>query len=287
MVVVSKIGVQPILLRFERQLPVPVVPNTFLLDCSVEAFDVRVVVRPVKSAMSGLYASSLQLLLKIPSVLRPVVCLYHSKRKAEHYSATQEHPRRSLGGARPSPTPSPSDPAPFVQPCVFYANLPAKVKEHPGSFGPKVGLVVSKPMSRLTAAEARQEFMTALSKDCMLLAVWSVHFGVRTLDANRITGQYVGSDAVRLSDLARLRAKLDGMRVSLRELPAGEAVLTVAARPGKVPQAHEVKTAYSKPSQILVFTDRDGLVREVRINCYGQPLLDGSKDPTRRFYPDN
>lgn len=187
----------------------------------------------------------------------------------------------------PSPTPSPSDPAPFVQPCVFYANLPAKVKEHPGSFGPKVGLVVSKPMSRLTAAEARQEFMTALSKDCMLLAVWSVHFGVRTLDANRITGQYVGSDAVRLSDLARLRAKLDGMRVSLRELPAGEAVLTVAARPGKVPQAHEVKTAYSKPSQILVFTDRDGLVREVRINCYGQPLLDGSKDPTRRFYPDN
>lgn len=189
--------------------------------------------------------------------------------------------------APPSPTPSPSDPAPFVQPCVFYANLPAKVKEHLGSFGPKVGLVVSKPMSRLTAAEARQEFMTALSKDCMLLAVWSVHFGVRTLDANRITGQYVGSDAVRLSDLARLRAKLDGMRVSLRELPAGEAVLTVAARPGKVPQAHEVKTAYSKPSQILVFTDRDGLVREVRINCYGQPLLDGSKDPTRRFYPDN
>ena len=204
--------------------------------------------------------------------------------------APPQAPMPVPGPPRPtgSPTsPPPSDPGPFVQPCEFYANSPVKLKEHPGSFGPKVGLLVPKPMSRLTATEAREEFTTALSKDCMLLAVWSVHFGERTLDTNRITVQYVGSDAVRLSDLARLRAKLDGMRVSLRELPAGETVLTVAARPGKLPQVYEVETSYSKPSQILVFKDRDGTIRAVRINCYGQPLLSGSKDPTRRFYPEN
>ena len=192
------------------------------------------------------------------------------------------------GPSTTSPTPiPPSDPVPYVQPCKFYANMPAKAKEHSGSFGPKRGLLVTKPMSRLTAVEAREEFMTALSKDCMLLAVWSVHFGARALDVNQVTSQYVSSDVIRRVDLAELRSRLNDMDVSLRELPAGKMVLTVTAEPGKIPQVHEVKTAYSKPSQILVFTDRDGTIREVRVDCYGQPLLDGSKDPTRRFYPDN
>lgn len=192
------------------------------------------------------------------------------------------------GPSTTSPTPiPPSDPVPYVQPCKFYANMPAKLKEHPGSFGSKRGLLVPKPMSRLTAVEAREEFMTALSKDCMILAVWSVHFGARALDVNQVTSQYVSSDVIRRVDLAELRSRLAEMDVSLRELPAGETVLTVTAEPGKIPKVHEVETAYQKPSQILVFTDRDGTIREVRINCYGQPILDGSQDPTRRFYPNN
>ncbi|MGB2786996.1 MAG: hypothetical protein WBB94_01270 [Candidatus Saccharimonadaceae bacterium] len=107
------------------------------------------------------------------------------------------------------------------------------------------------------------------------------------MDVNQVTSQYVSSDVIRRVDLAELRSRLAEMDVSLRELPAGETVLTVTAEPGKIPKVHEVETAYQKPSQILVFTDRDGTIREVRINCYGQPILDGSQDPTRRFYPNN
>ena len=52
MVVVGKIGGKPILLFFERLFSVPVVSNAFLLDSTVESFNVGIVIRPAKTAMS-------------------------------------------------------------------------------------------------------------------------------------------------------------------------------------------------------------------------------------------
>lgn len=74
--------------------------QTLFLDGPVEPLDVGVVVRPMESAVAGRDATAVEVILKVPTILWPVVGLDHGKDEAEPVLGSQDH----LGSnARPDP----------------------------------------------------------------------------------------------------------------------------------------------------------------------------------------